>query len=379
MPVVTVHFLYMAIAANSFWPEFMRNEASQAVCQYIAIRGGAALGATAGGLIGSNFGPGGTIAGGRIGRFIGGAGGAGLGAYLCPSQPPGVGEFPLNPEPPFIGGQCAGTFYSFRMKYTTDGVLNDVTQQGQLVGPVFGPRVRELGNNRRNLEVVFTGQFSPFVQESGTTKVVKIVSFELVPPTSGPDNCGSLPPDDRLPIPGRDFPPPGSDPAGRRPINIDVDFGNNNIINVDGDLILGGLHIGPNGLVANFNFNGVGFSFNPRTGDIDLGFGRPNPQQPPLEPSDDPSRILSGVYYTCIANESKASYIALNNGRYYFPRVGSLRFIGSGEQSEELQMNGEKGFVVNPSPNVFRGYTITKDKGIESITTRPLWEDTEVD
>lgn len=369
----------MAIPASDFWSSYMAQEAAAAACSYIATRGGAALGSLAGGFIGSGLGPGGVIIGSGIGSYIGGAGGAALGAALCDNQPPSAGQYPLSPAAPFQGGQCVGTVYLVEVVYIRNG--QQLTYRNGLQGPIGRAFIREepVGDGTTTAWIGrIPSRYGETTFDSIGSQFPKtiIVSQGFYGPPQGPDNCGNLDAPVVVPRPGVDFPLPENDPSARRPLSVDVDFGNNNIVNIGGTLQLTGLSIGVNGPLVGFNFNGVQFGFNPQTGDINIGRGNPPPggTTPPPNPEDDPNQQLAGLFYTSIATTSAARYVLLNGGRYYFPRVGSFRFIGNGEQSEEIQINAEKGFVKNPLPDVFRGYTFTKQAGIDSVTTRPLWK-----
>lgn len=344
------------VAAQDFWPVFMQNEAGSAVCRYLAARGGAALGALLGGSLGSALTPAGTAAGATAGSVLGGAGGAALGAALCPDESPTEGEYPL--APPFRGGQCADTYFiDVSQSYTQDASGNTIDDNFpglvQRTGPISGsyvsqtPTAYQLFLTRPGLpdDLILT---QPSAGISGYT--ASATPGGLV--SGAADNCGDVPID--IPGVGTDLPDPTTDPFARNPVVVDIDFGNGNVINADGTLALIGAVFLNGDLNVNFNFDGLNFSFNPRTGDISIGGGGSNGGTDPLPEEEDPSKILAGIFYTVNAYPSWASFNFTPAGKYFIPRSGSIRFFGQNETSEEIEVHGERGWVVNPNPRQFR-------------------------
>lgn len=386
----------VTVAAGNLWSEFFANESAAAVCNYVALRGGAALGATAGGLIGSAGTPVGTVSGAAVGSFVGAAGGAALGAYLCPDGSPSSGEFPSSGRAPqYTGGQCAGVAYDVTVSGEVNTVrcsngeveINPGSSTGTgILGPLGDLRTEEIGtacdDGKRGVAYYIQSGSPPVDVLVGTRQTGfpgqlrlqshSISSISVVRSDGQPDTCGNTTPPNN-PQPGVDFPFPKDDPAARRPVDIDVDFGPGGLLNLVGDLVLEGLDFIGDALVAVLNFDGLGLTYNPVTGEVNPALGSPNAEQP--EPEDDPLQELHGVYYTSIATTSAARYVLLNNGRFYFPRVGSIRFTGGGEQSEEFSIHGQSGYVPNPNPAIFRGIVVTKNITIDSITTRTNWVD----
>lgn len=374
------------IAAANFWPDFMKNEAGNLLCTYLAERGGNALGAFAGGAIGSYFGPGGTKPGIGVGSALGGAGGAALGAALCPSSPPTDGEFPFTPgAPPFSGGQCA-VDYSVTVTYDRY-IGNTLAQEGQVQnaqqevrGPIESIKFRDDLTKTRIIHNF--GNIIDFPSGTGPTgtNLRNLRDITVVRRDGGDDNCGNPtgPNDFRIPSVPDQIPPLSIDPFARRPINIDVDFGGPTI-NIDGDIILDGPNIGPGGgLEVCYTFNGLRFCID-LDGNVRIGPGdRNSPSvpgddgQPP--PTDDPARVLSGVFYETVSTGAGQSFETIGGERYFYPRFGSVTFTGLGEQSQPVEMRSEKGYLENPAPSVFSTYSFDAYQVGNSASFRDLWE-----
>ncbi len=356
----------MVLAAD-FWPNFMRGQAQGAACRYLATRGGAALGRWGGGIAGGFFGgPGGAAAGGAGGSWLGGAGGAALGAAWCPDGDPGSGEFPLLPPAGFPTGWCDGVVYGGSIEYTRDDGLVQIAGTGALWGPVTGIRITPNGAGT-NINAVCRGYgFGP-IQPAGTlipmvegpSEVYTEARFLSLDRLDGQPDCpppGSGP---AIPGPG-DIPDINIDPIAITPINVDIDFGPGGIVNVNGDLRLTGPVIIGGALGLGFNFDGLDFNLFPN-GTINIGGGRrqPPPGEPTTPPEEDSGRQLEGIKYTVTNTALNQSFDSVNQGRFYYPRFGSIRFEGKGVVSEQFPMNGEEGYIPNPEPAIFTDYRFT--------------------
>jgi len=358
------------VAAADFWPEFMRNEAQNATCRYLATRGGAALGRWGGGVAGGFFGgPGGAAGGGAAGSWLGGAGGAALGAAWCPDGDPGGGEFPLVPPAGFPTGWCDGVVYGGSLEYTRNDGPIQIAGTGALWGPVTGIRIipngvgTTIGALCRGFgfgPIQPPGTFVPMVDApSEVYTEARFLSLSRLDglPDCPPPNSGPI-----IPGPG-DIPDIDIDPIAITPINVDIDFGPGGIVNVNGDLRLIGPVIVGGALGLGFNFDGLDFNLFPN-GEINIGGGRDLPPagDPPLPPGNDSARQLEGVVYRVTNTADSQSFDEVNNGRFYYPRFGALRFEGKGVVSEQFAMNGQAGYIPNPEPAIFVGYRFTPYK-----------------
>jgi hypothetical protein len=61
--------------------------------------------------------------------------------------------------------------------------------------------------------------------------------------------------------------------------------------------------------------------------------------------------VLKGVRVTADVPHPQHSTRLVGDGLYYYPRLGSIRFIeqSSGDRTDWIQINGEKTFVENPN------------------------------
>jgi hypothetical protein len=339
----------------------MPAQAKAALCRYISIEGGAALGAFAGGAAGSFFTPIGTAAGRSGGALIGEAAGAALAAAWCPTGSPTAGNFPLYKSPPFLGGQCSGSYTVFFENITqypgrepenlsgSDGATGPITNVYVTTTPQAARLFIVDAYGARQISGVFTG--------SGTQSLsLKVTRVER---DGGlPDNCGNMPGYDGPVIPRvpDDIPPINTDPAARNPIDIDVDFGGT-VVNVKGDLVLTGPTFTGDGLGIGFNFDGLDFTLK-LNGDIDIGPGNSNPQEPDDE-GDDAAKQLDGLFYRVTHTASNQSSDLVESGKYFYPRFGSVAFFNDEFMSEQIPMNGENGYIPNPLPQYFTQFRFT--------------------
>lgn len=375
----------------------MPQTSQEAICRYLAIRGGGALGGFFGGAIGSIFAPIGALPGNRTGAVIGGAAGAALGALWCPEEDPSSGEWPLVPAS--AAGQCPTLYQvTFQCECTRYGIFGnpDITYIGdydqQIMGSLAtldivtpGIRVGGLGRSAVppidfNLNgVTSAGSFNgndpnQTLKNNGDNQATGQPFNIVYSRIDGlPDNCGSSVPT----IPGipDDIPDINVDPEARTNVDIDLDFGGT-IINVNGDLVLTGpvFDFGGNGI--GFNFDGLDFILRPNL-TIDIGGGNNTPQTPvdPEEPNtDDNAREVAGILYTVTATGSGQSSDGVTGGLYYYPRFGSLRFTGKGEQSEEFEMHGAQGFIPNPKPQMFSDFVFTPYVPTNTASFRKLYQ-----
>jgi len=344
----------------------MAQEAAGAACRYVATRGGAALGAFAGGAAGTAFaGPAGTAAGGGIGSYLGGAAGAALSAAFCPEADPRAGDYPLVPGPPALG-QCPVPYriiYSYD-QYNPDGsfksgpftgTINDVpgSSSAKLYGPISQPFTVEFSGT--GVQNQYTYHLQDGTKKTGpvggnTSGTTAFTQWDLIRLDGEPDDCGS---DDIIfPEPGTDVPRLEDDPVARTPINVDIDYGNGVVIAVEGDLVLTGPRIEGDGLVLDFNFDGLDFSLFPDA-TINIGGGNKRPQNPD-EP--DTSNKLLGVYYQVTGISTAQSLDAVGSSTFFYPRFGAVKFLTATLETEYYPVASDNGYVENPAPAVFSSF-----------------------
>jgi hypothetical protein len=365
----------MAIPAGSFWPDFMKNQAGNLVCTYLADRGGAALGGFAGGAAGTYFGPAGSGTGAAVGSYLGGAAGSALGALWCPTSSPDTGTFPLKrPAPPSFG-HCDGVQYGGTLEYERNDGLVQTAGTGGFWGPA-GPVVI-FNNNIGGTTIAITcrghfqspikpyGYLLPMVEGGGAAGIyVRGTIKTLNRFDNQPDNCPPpAGPPTTIPRVPTDIPDLKNDPKAKKPINIDVDFGGP-VININGDLYLTGPNIGPDGgLEICFNFDGLTFCLLP-DGGVRVGPGARRPDLPTPPPTPPPTPTppeteLGGIFYTVLNAVQKQQADVITNSAYFYPRFGSVRFKGGGEFSESYEMRVSSGFIENPAPSKFNAHEFT--------------------
>jgi hypothetical protein len=338
----------------------MPAQAQAATCRYLAARGGAALGRFGGGVAGGFLGPGAAAAGSQVGSWLGGAGGAALGAAWCPDGDPRGGDWPLTPD---TSAQCPVPY-------------NWVWQYNVIRPPEFGDEIR-------TAQATSTGPFGPETRSTGpggsivlsrstaggaecavsTTNAIEsnltTISFTATRTDGLADDCGAgIRP--TLPGVGPDIPPINDDPLARNPINIDIDFGNNVIIPISGELRLTGPVLSNNRLALGFNFDGLDFILFPN-GTINIGGGSDYPEigDPPPDPEETTNYEFAGVAYTVTNAANNQSYDQVEQGRFYYPRFGSISFKGKGLRSEQFPMHGQTGYILNPEPSLFSSFNFT--------------------
>lgn len=386
----------MAILASDIIPEFLRPEAQRAACRYMAARGGAALGAFAGGAIGSFFTPAGTLPGARAGSIIGGGAGAALGAIWCPDGDPtngGNGGNPLTPGTPY--GQCATQYtVSYVMDSYTDiswTLSSSANHSFTAPGPIGPAKYVDLGPSgfteayriRRFTWEMTTGAGTQRLNMGGSPTrpgpdnppPYKYAprNFTYVRLDGLPDNCGNS---QGPTIPGTptDIPDIRIDPFSNNSISIDVDFGGT-IIPVSGNLQITGPTFSPStGLGLGFNFDGLDFILFP-DGTINIGRGnrQPPPEGPEIPPEDNNARRLTGVSYTANLISPAQSYDQVTNGLNFYPRFGSVRFKGKGLISESVPMHGNQGFLANPEQSLFNEFEFTPYKQGNTATFNKVY------
>jgi hypothetical protein len=353
------------IPARDFWSDYMPGRAAEAVCRYVAGRGGAALGGFIGGAAGSYFFGAGGGAGAGAGSFIGGAAGGALGAAFCPTSSPEDGDYPLYNPPPFLGGQC---LVEYSLQFTNDRYINDdLIEQGEIVIAPFalaGPiRSVTLAPGASRVNVQYGDNLTidlPTGRPPNGTNRKNLRDIIATRRDGQADNCGnpggnggpSVPP------PGA-VPPIATDPLANNNIDIDLDFGSGGIVNLNGNLVLTGPTMGPGGLGLGFNFDGLDFNFFPN-GKIEIGGGNPNPQNPgDQKPEDDKGQEFDGVFYSVTNTADNQSSDLVKGGLFFYPRFGSVCFTKGQERSEQFAMNGLSGFIKNPLPQYFTGISFT--------------------
>lgn len=82
--------------------------------------------------------------------------------------------------------------------------------------------------------------------------------------------------------------------------------------------------------------------------------------------------LLFGVEYVVTYYPPNASYNIQEKGLYFIPRSGAIRFskTGTTDVSENFELHGEKGFVVNPRPQYYNNWEITPFTGFEISVER---------
>lgn len=376
------------IAAADFWPNFMRNEATNAVCRYYATRGGAALGGLFGGAIGGVAGgqPA-SLGGRRVGSWIGGGAGAALGALMCPDTPPDTGQFPISPTPGSPFGNCDGVEYDVEatflaryfpaeftglppVDYTATasaritGALFRIEPvlPGTLVGGLQSFRAAPLDFRDKATGTVIgsfvTSDPSNTPKNQGNNQAIGSFVYTSITRVDGlPDNCPPPPSTPTFPEPG-DIPDTRDDPAANTDIDVDVDFGGTTI-NVNGNLRLIAPVFSPT-FGVDFNFDGLNFRWFPDA-PIDIGGGSPQPPAGSDPEEDEPptDKQLRGFFYTVtdIADNQQSELIVA--GAFFYPRFGSVRFIGKNRFSESIPMAVTSGYIPNPNPDWFDDFRYT--------------------
>jgi len=374
------------VAAADLWPDFLRNEAGALLCSYLAERGGGALGAFAGGAVGGLFGGAGGIPGRAAGGVIGSAAGSALGALWCPTTPPTSGEFPLTPESSPIGN-CDGVRYSGTIEYERNDGLIQIAGTGFLWGPVGRFVIQPVNSGTGTIifiscrgsgngPIQAPGTLVPLV-DSPSEIYTRATLLTLGREDGQPDNCPAPNSDPNFPAVPDDVPPLSRDPAARRSIDVDVEFGDTTI-NIGGELSIDGPNIGPGGLEVCFNFDGLIFCIDP-FGGLRIGPGSrqdnpDNPEDPPPPPGDDNRRVLKGVFYQATEIADNQSFDLTSGDNYFYPRFGSVQFTGQEKKSEHFAMNALNGFIPNPLESVFDDYVFTPYKGPNRARFSPVWD-----
>ena len=352
----------------------MPTVAAGAACSYIAERGGAALGAFAGGAAGTAFfGPAGTAAGGGIGSYLGGSAGSALSAAFCPNADPRAGDFPLStPITPPPLGQCPVAYnWTLTVLEGFDDVIPDRTRSSS--GQSFGPFTLQYESWQEGDSHDFVGYFAasgndPTRGTSGVTglKTSTITSFNPTRVDGLPDDCGEGSDGQPIfPTPNIDIPDIINDPAARTPIDVDVDF-NGSLINISGDLVLTGPSFTDNGIALNFNFDGLDFQLF-GDGTINIGGGNRKPQQPDSD-EPDTSLIFIGVFYSIDVVSPQQSLQVVGNSTFFYPRFGAVQFLGQGYSSEFFPVAKDEGYIENPLPEVFTDFTFAPYKSENTAT-----------
>lgn len=387
------------VAASDFVPQFLKNQAAELLCNYMAQRGGGAIGAFAGGAAGSYFGPAGAARGARIGSVLGAAGGAALGSRFCPSASPENGEFPYKPTQTALG-KCPTMYkvsFNFVHRYSVFfgspveficfaerdimGPLNGFIIQfpGTLVGGQGNGQAAPISyslNGVASVNSFFTSDPNLRQKNSGNNQAIGPASNLVITRIDGlPDNCAP-PAQPQIPGVGTDIPPLNRDPFARRNINVDVDFGGTTI-NLDGDLTIDGPNINPGGdLEICYNFDGLIFCID-TNGNIRIGPGSrqtPNdPTAPQPPPGDDNRKELKGLQWDVQSVAGNQSFDLTNGDRYYYPRVGSVQFVGGNKRSEHIQMNADRGFLENPDTTNFDAFSFTPYHPPNQVNFVEVW------
>lgn len=338
----------------------MPEQAQAASCRYLAARGGAALGRFGGGVVGGFLGPGTAAAGSQVGSWLGGAGGAALGAAWCPDADPGQGDWPISPQP--RDGQCS-TFYmvNFDAIGKFSGIQNDsLGNIRQLTGPIGAGSTRITPGVRAEWLIETVAGPTVVLSRGGASWSDLSIQINSITRADGlPDNCAPGGPP-ILPGVGTDIPPITSDPLARNTINVDIDFGGGIIIPISGELRISGPTISNNRLAIGFNFDGLDFNLFPN-GTIEIGGGSDYPEigEPPPDPEDTTNYEFTGVAYTVTNAANNQSFDQVEQGRFYYPRFGSISFKGKGLRSEQFPMHGQTGYILNPEPSLFSSFTFT--------------------
>ena len=114
------------------------------------------------------------------------------------------------------------------------------------------------------------------------------------------------------------------------------------------------------GFNEDFNFDGLNFRWFPDA-PIDIGGGEPQPPAGTSPEDDEPptSKQLRGFFYTVteIADNQQSELIVA--GAFFYPRFGSVRFIGKNRFSESIPMAVTSGYIPNPNPDWFDDFRYT--------------------
>lgn len=286
-----------------------------------------------------------------------------LNGVFCNRNPE---DLPTNPPPPFTGGQCTNVQY--QVTTTSNGEIkiganwfplgSSTTQTNCIQGPITGAgwdspnpgRARFVvrhGNNQVNVRRDFSG-------DPGTEYRNLTGSIDSITPCGGAtDNCGDPP-----------SPPPNALPPGTNTVEDDVDFTDeNNVnvtvpivlvygtanINVNGQIIIPvDVRIGPNTLEVDLNLNTGNINFgpsyttnNPGEGTGGRGTNSPCEQPPevdedeaepdngvptetPIEDKESDIRVIIGAIVT-VTNEGNGIG-EVNGDPYNAPDIGVPRF-----------------------------------------------------
>lgn len=293
-------------------------------------------------------------------------------ATFCPDDPTHEYVGPV----PFSGGQCETVYditYAWEFRFRNNlgfefdqRIPTSGTDTGFATGPLGAPFIRTQGN-----AIVFgvptSGGASEKILSSSTFSTAwtllssNVITFDVTRQDGQPDDCGNPEPEGLTPKPPE---------ASTGPTSVTYLDNNGTSVNVTIPFVdIEGFGVDINGnLNINFNLGGIRLQLG--------GNGEPkfNTQPNNLDPEDespDTRAVLLGVFYTVTQEPIWANYNYVEGGKYYFPRCGSIRFEGNGKASEELQLNGESGYIENPNRDEFHTYVTTSYSGAFTIEFQP--------
>lgn len=251
--------------------------------------------------------------------------------YQCPASGgpyPPVGSSP----PPFTGGQCAGTQYSYDATWTANNQPESSSQDFAALGPVVGLEVENLGATKNLVLVANGGLQRTVLRGIGSQFELTPGTLTLRPPTNGPDDCGD-PPTDPLPPPDITYDAPDGT-ATTEPVTITI---GDPVLQPDGDIIIPVSVAGPNWEVR-VDLPATG---EPRVvpPDTPVGDAPCNPEELPdadVPPGDEPEppggdRDIVGVFVVCDDDPEDINFptqvVTTGNPTLFFPDLGQVLFV----------------------------------------------------
>ncbi len=275
--------------------------------------------------------------------------------------------------PPYTGGQCQ-IFYNVSAAYDlyySSGIPPSIGDRAErnVMGPIT--RVSEDAQGDLSCDYGIPTRVEKIKsQAAGITDVRNVRDVRVVPfYANQPDNCGNIgspttpvdPPPPRPPVPPTFpfnipippiIPPPVPGPAGPA--------GATGARGATGPCpgLSGTVEISAGG-TPSMDINLVG--------DCEYNM---NIVVPGI--TTETKTLLFGIEYVVTFYPPKASYNIQQNGLYFIPRSGALRFrkTGTDKVSENFEIHGEKGFVVNPRPGFYNSWDLTPFTGFEISVTK---------
>lgn len=300
---------------------------------------------------------------------------------------------PLEPPPPFPGGQCPGVTYQITWTNITPGVgpvNNSINREGPLgLSTALQPGEAEADcgvPGRTFNRFTLTSPQGDVTLGSGCG--VEVTNISPTRLDGQPDNCGSLPPP---------YPPPND-------IDVDIDVTYNiedgPDITVTVPFTFAPVNVDLSGNFSapfTFNFGGLDFSgtleispeikvnINPPTaprgtgdGTDDLPTGDPNNDVEPVPVSE---KVIGVAITSVLVGEQQLTTIATENiPAIYAPRAGSIKFaysVGvSTFWSDDIDIKDDRTFIPCPFSQGADAVAVSPAPGVEvqwrAITGYPL-------